>query len=77
MRSDSVAQKALETSVATLSSYIDSITTAIFTSVDNCPPLLRQALRQLWVRVAEKYKESEYMVSNEFKSEPCVHVGMS
>ena len=62
-RSDSVAQKTLEASIATLSSYIETITTSIFSSVDKCPGMLRQALRQLWVRVAEKYKEAEYMVS--------------
>ena len=49
--------------MATLTSYIDTIMSSIFTSVDNCPNMLRQALRQLWVRVAEKYKDPEYMVS--------------
>jgi hypothetical protein len=58
-----MALKALDTSVATLTGYIDTIMTSIFTSVDNCPNMLRQALRQLWVRVAEKYKDPEYMVS--------------
>lgn len=57
-----MAHKTLETSVATLSTYIEAIMTSIFTSVDNCPNMLRQALRQLWVRVAEKYKDPEYMV---------------
>ena len=61
-RSDSVAHKTLDTSVATLTGYIDTIMTSIFTSVDNCPNMLRQALRQLWVRVAEKYKDPEYTV---------------
>ena len=63
MRSDTIAHKTLDTSVATLSTYIETIMRAIFSSVDNCPNMLRQALRQLWVRVAEKYKDPEYTVS--------------
>ena len=59
-----MAHKTLDTSVATLTAYIETIMASIFTSVDNCPNMLRQALRQLWVRVAEKYKDPEYMVSD-------------
>ena len=36
--------------------------TAIFSSVKKCPSLLRLALRQLWLRVAEKYKDPESVV---------------
>ena len=35
---------------------------AIFSSVDKCPNLLRLALRQLWLRVAERFKEPEHVV---------------
>ena len=35
---------------------------AIFSSVDKCPSLLRLALRQLWLRVEERFKDPEYAV---------------
>lgn len=44
--------------------YVDALMDAIFSSVSKCPSLLRLALRQLWLRVAEVFKEPEFMVSS-------------
>ncbi len=36
---------------------------SIVTSVEHCPKLMRLALRQLWLRVAERFKDPEHVVS--------------
>lgn len=61
VKSEHVAQKTVESSIRTLSAYVEAILDAIFSSISKCPTLLRMALRQLWLRAAEKYKEPEYM----------------
>ena len=63
VKSDHIHMKTVETSVAILSNYLEMIMRAIFNSVSKCPSFLRLALRQLWLRVAEKYKDTEHAVS--------------
>ncbi len=63
MKSESVCQKTVEASVQILNSYVESIMRSIVNSVVHCPKLLRLALRQLWLRVAEKFKDPEHVVS--------------
>ena len=41
---------------------------AIFSSVDRCPSLLRMALRNLWLRVADRFQDPEHSVSFPFVS---------
>lgn len=63
MKSDHVAQKTVESSITSLSTYVEAITDAIFSSIEKCPTLLRMALRQLWVRAAERFSDPESVVS--------------
>ena len=46
-----------------LTSYLEIIMDAVFSSVDKCPNLLRIALRQLWMRVADRFQDPEHVVS--------------
>ena len=62
VRSEHTAQKTVESSVFTLAMYVDALMDAIFSSVSKCPSLLRLALRQLWLRVAEIFKDPEFVV---------------
>ena len=62
VKSDHTAQKTVESSVSTLGMYVDALMDAIFSSVQNCPSLLRIALRQLWLRVAEMFRDPEFVV---------------
>ena len=63
VKSEHTAQKTVESSVTTLAIYVESLMDAIFSSVKDCPSLLRLALRQLWLRVEERFKDSESAVS--------------
>ena len=55
--------KTVESSQLVLTSYLELIMDAIFSSVDKCPNLLRVALRQLWMRVADRFQDPEHVVS--------------
>ena len=55
--------KTVESSQLVLTSYLELIMDTIFSSVDKCPNLLRVALRQLWVRVADRFQDPEHVVS--------------
>ena len=57
-----MAQKTVESSVGTLNNYLEMIMDSIFSSVHKCPSLLRLALRQLWLRVAEKFRDHDHVV---------------
>ncbi len=63
VKSESVCQKTVEMSIEVLNFYVETIMRSIVNSVDHCPKLLRLALRQLWLRVAEKFKDPEHVVS--------------
>jgi len=63
VKSEHTAQKTVESSVATVAMYVENLMDAIFSSVKECPSLLRLALRQLWLRVEERFKDSESVVS--------------
>ena len=54
--------KVIETSVAILAEYAQQMMELIFSSVDQCPGLLRMALRQLWARVADRFTGPENTV---------------
>jgi len=62
VKSESVYQKTVEASCDILKYYIEFIMSSIEKSVERCPKLLRLALRQLWLRVAEKFKDPEHVV---------------
>ena len=51
----SSAGKVVESSVGILADYAQQLMESVFSSVGQCPPLLRMALRQLWARVAERF----------------------
>ena len=53
----------VESSVGTLGEYAHQIMDSVFSSVEQCPGLLRMALRQLWARVAERFTGAENAVS--------------
>ena len=54
--------KVIETSVGILAEYAQQLMELIFSSVEQCPGLLRMALRQLWARVAERFTGPEHTV---------------
>lgn len=54
-----------ESSVEMLQSYLTSITESIVGSVDQCPPVMRVAFKQLHKRVEEQFTEPENEVSLE------------
>ncbi|CAI8015268.1 RasGAP-activating-like protein 1 [Geodia barretti] len=56
----SSAGKVVESSVALLGEYTKLMMDSVFSSVDQCPGLLRMALRQLWARVAERFTGAEH-----------------
>ena len=62
----SSAGKVVESSVALLGEYTKLMLDSVFSSVDQCPGLLRMALRQLWARVAERFTGAEHAVRNYF-----------
>ena len=62
----SSAGKVVESSVALLGEYTKLMMDSVFSSVDQCPGLLRMALRQLWARVAERFTGAEHAVRNYF-----------
>ena len=47
--------KVIETSVVSLTSYVHMASGAIFSSVDKCPRILRQAFKILWRLVSAKF----------------------
>lgn len=55
--------KAVEASIITLTEYAQLFMQSVFSSVGQCPALLRMALRQLWARVAERFTGHENAVS--------------
>lgn len=55
----SSAGKVVESSVGILADYAQQLMESVFSSVGQCPPLLRMALRQLWARVAERFTGPE------------------
>jgi RAS protein activator-like 1 len=56
----SSAGKVVESSVGILGEYSQLMMDSVFSSVDQCPGLLRMALRQLWARVAERFTGAEH-----------------
>ena len=68
----SSAGKVVESSVALLGEYTKLMLDSVFSSVDQCPGLLRMALRQLWARVAERFTGAEHAVRNYFSKNTCV-----
>ena len=62
----SSAGKVVESSVGILGEYSQLMMDSVFSSVDQCPGLLRMALRQLWARVAERFTGAEHAVRNYF-----------
>lgn len=57
-----------DSSVEMLQSYLTSITESIVGSVDQCPPVMRVAFKQLHKRVEEQFAEPENEVSLEQKT---------
>lgn len=58
------ASKVVESSVTYLTSYIKMATDAIFSSVERCPILLRQALKMVWKRVSSKFQDDVSCVTD-------------
>ena len=73
----SSAGKVVESSVALLGEYTKLMMDSVFSSVDQCPGLLRMALRQLWARVAERFTGAEHAVRNSFSKKHLSHFSTS
>lgn len=58
-------QEVRDSSVEMLQSYLTSIIESIVGSVDQCPPVMRVAFKQLHKRVEEQFAEPENEVSLE------------
>lgn len=69
-----------ESSVEMLQSYLTSIIESIVGSVDQCPPVMRVAFKQLHKRVEEQFTEPENEVSLEqetVRKKSCKHIHIS
>jgi RAS protein activator-like 1 len=51
--------KTIDTSVTQLTSYVLLATESIFSSVEHCPLILKQALKLLWDRVSVKFTDED------------------
>ena len=67
MQPDAVAahSKTIDQSVEIIAMYCSQILDRICGSAEQCPRILRVALRQLWQRVEERFCGSEYKVSRQ------------
>lgn len=50
--------KTIDTSITQLSNYVQLATDSIFSSVERCPLILRQALKLVWERVISKLSQN-------------------
>ena len=58
----SIHSKTIDQSVEIIAGYCSQILDRICGSAEQCPRILRVALRQLWQRVEERFSGSEYKV---------------